>query len=65
MWRSFRALREYIIKDKNFHDYCVKERIDLIIMQCMNIYTKSSMLQAQALRVLAALAYGNDKVCAC
>ena len=62
IWRSLRALREHLIKDSNFHEYCSNQRFDTVIVQCMDMYPKSAMLQAQALRVLAAMAYGNDRV---
>lgn len=62
MWRSVRALREVLIKEKQFHDYLVEHRFDKVLLLCMAEYPDSAVLQAQCLRVLAALAYGNDKM---
>jgi hypothetical protein len=62
IWRCLRALREFLIKEENFHNYCVNSRFDKIVLECMDLFPKSTMVQSQALRVLAALAYGNDNI---
>ena len=62
IWRSVRAIREFVIKDEKFQEFCCNNRFDIVIVNAMQEFKSNSIVQAQCLRLLAALAYGNDKM---
>jgi hypothetical protein len=48
--------------DQSFRKRCVDSLLDYTAVQCLRLHPASSPVQAHALRLLAALAFGNDKV---
>ena len=47
---------------REFKALCVDKLLDYTAIQCMRVHANSAIVQTQALRLLAALAYGNDLV---
>ena len=62
LWRSVRALRDLAHQDEQVRDDCVSSRADEIMLQIMDAYPQSAIVQAQCIRLLGSLSYGNDLV---
>ena len=61
-WRVPRALRELAIKDEGARKECVDEQCDELFLASMQAFPQSAVVQAQCLRLLGTLAFGNDQV---
>ena len=61
-WRVPRALREVAIKDEGARKECVDQRCEELLLQAMTAHPHAAVVQAQALRLLGTLAFGNDHV---
>lgn len=62
VWRCMRSLRSLLLQSEEFRQLCVDQLLDYSVIQCMKQYKLSVIVHAQALRLMAALAYGNDKL---
>ncbi len=61
VWRGARALRELILKDESAKAQCYEARIDDWLNRLIALYGTSSVVQGHAMRLVGALAFGNDR----
>jgi serine/threonine protein kinase len=61
-WRGARALREMFIHSEEKKAECISLKGDDILLASMDMFPHASMVQAQCLRAVGALAFGNDAV---
>lgn len=61
-WRVPRALRELVVRDETVRKVCADLQCDELLLVCMQTFPLSSIVQAQVLRLLGTMAYGNDEI---
>lgn len=61
-WRGARALREMLLNNEEKKSECIALNSDEILIASMDLFPDASMVQAQCLRVLGALSFGNDVI---
>ena len=61
MWRGARALRELILKDEAAKSLCYDSSIDEWLNRLIGLYDTSSVVQGHCMRLVGALAFGNDR----
>mmetsp|Transcript_37952 Transcript_37952/g.65546 ORF Transcript_37952/g.65546 Transcript_37952/m.65546 type:complete len:638 (-) Transcript_37952:139-2052(-) len=61
VWRGARALRELILKDETAKATCYDAHIDEWLNRLIAQYPESSVAQSHCMRLVGALAFGNDR----
>lgn len=61
-WRVPRALRELVVRDDEMRRECCSLQCDELLLVCIQTFPSNIMVQSQVLRLLGALAYGNDQI---
>jgi hypothetical protein len=61
LWRGTRALRELILKDEAAKTICYDSNIDQWLLRSIDMYPDSATVQGHCIRLLGALAFGNDR----
>lgn len=61
-WRGARALREMFIHSEEKKAECIALKADDVLISALDMFPAAAMVQAQCLRALAALSFGNDMV---
>lgn len=61
VWRGARALRELILKDEAAKTICYDTNIDDWLNRLIAQYPESSVVQSHCMRLVGALAFGNDR----
>ena len=61
VWRGARALRELILKDEAAKSTCYDSLIGEWLNRLIAQYPESSVAQAHCMRLVGALAFGNDR----
>ena len=61
VWRGARSLRELILKDENVKNICYDSTIEVWLIKLMEMYPDSSVVQGHSMRLIGALAFGNDR----
>lgn len=61
-WRVPRALRDEVVKHEAAKAICLDGKADEVTLQIMRGFSESAIVQGQCLRLLGALAFGNDLV---
>lgn len=59
-WRSARALREVIMKNKEESDMCQQLNAEETLLLAMHDFVEVSVVQAQCLRAIATMCFGNE-----
>ena len=62
VWRAARALRDLVHSDEALRADCVAQLGDETILAGMDTFPESAVVQAQCIRLLGSLSYGNDSV---
>ena len=61
LWRGARALRELILKDEAVKAVCYDSCIEDWLVRLIDRYPSSAVVQGHCLRLVGALAFGNDR----
>lgn len=61
MWRGARALRELILKDESVKIACYEANIEVWLTAMINAFSSSATVQGHCMRLIGALAFGNDR----
>lgn len=61
VWRGARALRELILKDEAIKAVCYDANIDDWLTKLLERYADSAVVQGHGMRLVGALAFGNDR----
>lgn len=61
IWRGARALRELILKDESVKAVCYDSNVDDWLTKLIDLYAQSAIVQGHTMRLVGALAFGNDR----
>jgi hypothetical protein len=61
VWRGARALRELILKDETVKSACYNANIEVWLVSMINSFAESAVVQGHCMRLIGALAFGNDR----
>ena len=61
MWRGARALRELILKNETAKLSCYDSNIEIWLISLINAFDYSTVVQGHCMRLIGALAFGNDR----
>lgn len=61
VWRGARALRELILKDETAKTACYDSTVELWLLELINMFADSAVVQGHCMRLIGALAFGNDR----
>jgi len=61
VWRGARALRELILKDEASKALCYDSNINDWLNRLIALYDMSAVAQGHCMRLVGALAFGNDR----
>jgi hypothetical protein len=61
-WRCIREIREYLVQSQDNKALCLEHETELRLIDMMFRWPNILMVQTQSMRVLAALAFGNDRI---
>jgi hypothetical protein len=62
IWRGARAIRDLFIQNESVKQHCIDVKCEEILIAGLTAFPSSTLVQAQCLRVLAALVFGSDIV---
>jgi hypothetical protein len=61
VWRGARALRDLILKDEAAKQTCYDAAIEVWLIAMINAFPDSAVVQGHCMRLIGALAFGNDR----
>jgi len=61
LWRGARMLREMVLKSETNKSICYDSGIEQWLLELMDRFSHSSIVQGHCMRLLGVLAFGNDK----